>query len=323
MSGKDRKREEGSRKKGGIGNFLSTLVIVIALGVFCYAGYQLVLIYLDYKVGTDEYSELEEFAKIIPASEQETEEEPGGDAKKSDSFDPERMVENETMAEDEWGMDAELHEKIGGKVFEEMENPVDFKSLLSINEDIIGWLRVDALDISYPVVQGEDNDYYLHRTFKRQDNFAGSIFLDCMNSPTLSNRNNIVYGHNMKNGSMFGTLRKLGEQETYDKSPYFWIYTPTRIYKYEIFNASVVGAYSDSYQIAFSDAADFQDFVNTAKQQSQVKNDVQVHSYDTVITLSTCTGDYSTRFIVQGKRVRTYAAIPKAGGYEAETEPAS
>ncbi len=301
---RDRRRER-RRKKGGIGNFISTLVIIVALGVFCYAGYQLVTIYFAYKAGTDEYSALEEYAKTD---------------KETEGFDEENMVENETMGADEQADDILTEDAAAGrKKLQEMENPIDFDSLLAINDDIVGWLEMEALDITYPIVQGEDNEYYLHRTFRGQENFAGSIFLDYANNPNFYNRNSIVYGHNMKNGSMFGTLKQYGEQETYDKSPYFWIYTPDKIYKYEIFACGVVGAYSDCYKMVFAGEADFMDFVNLAKSQSYVDTGVDVKYGDTVVTLSTCTGDSETRFIVQGKRVRTYQSVPKADGYE-ETE---
>lgn len=294
------KRGRRKEKKGG--GILSTLVLVVALAVFCYAGYQLIKIYFEYKVGVDEYGALaEEFA----TTEKETE-----------GFVEEQMAENETMGEDEWN-DITLADtrQLTVKPLEKMENPIDFTSLRSINHDIIGWLEMEALDISYPIVQGKDNDFYLHHTFRGEYNFAGSIFLDYLNKPPFMQRNTIVYGHNMRIGTMFGLLRRYSEQETYDKSPYFWIYTPTKIYKYEIFAASVVGTYSDSYKITFANAKEFLDFVDAGKSQSAVKTDVDVGAVDTVVTLSTCTGDYSTRFIVQGKRVRTYESVEKEGGY--------
>lgn len=302
-NGRDNRRR---RKGGGIGNIISTLVIIVALGVFCYAGYQLVTIYFAYKAGTDEYSALEEYAKTD---------------KQTEGFDEASMVENETIGADEWsdGTGDEILKEdaaAGTKKLQEMENPIDFDSLLAINGDVVGWLEMEALDITYPIMQGEDNDYYLHRTFRDQENFAGSIFLDYVNNPNFYNRNSIVYGHNMKNGSMFGTLKKYGEQETYDKSPYFWIYTPDKIYKYEIFACGVVGAYSDCYKTTFTGEEDFLNFVNTAKSQSYVETNVEVNYGDTVVTLSTCTGDSETRFIVQGKRVRTYQSVPKKDGYQ-------
>ncbi len=88
-----------------------------------------------------------------------------------------------------------------------LKNPIDFTQLLSVNSDIVGWLRIRALDISYPVVQGKDNDYYLHRTFEKTDNFAGCLFVNSYNMGDFTDQNTIIYGHNMKNGSMFGKLK--------------------------------------------------------------------------------------------------------------------
>ena len=293
-----REKRDGRKKKKTFGDYLSTLIILLAVGVLCFAGVKLATIYLEYKAGVDEYKELEQYADTD---------------KQTEGFDENTMVENETMAEDAWG-DATVTESDD---LEEMENPIDFASLQEINPDVIGWLEVEAIDtINYPVAQGEDNEYYLHRTFTGQDNFAGTIFLDYLNSPTFGNRNNILYGHNMKNGSMFGLLKQFREQETYEKSPYFWIYTPNKIYKYEIFAAAEVDTYSEHYQISFSGQADYQNFIKKTKEQSEISTDVEVGYQDTVVTLSTCTGNDATRFVVQGKRIRTYKAVPKKEEYD-------
>lgn len=294
------------KKKRTVGDVVSTLVILIAVGVFCFAGVNLLKIYLNYKVGVDEYKGLTRYADTV---------------KETEGFDEDTMVENETMGPDEWGEKAELTENGEMKeAYEEMENPIDFAGLREINTDVIGWIEVEAIDtINYPIAQGEDNDFYLHRTFRKQDNFAGTIFLDYMNRSNFSNRNSVLYGHNMKNGSMFGLLRNFREQETYDKSPYFWIYTPQKIYKYEIFSCAEVGTYSESYQISFPGEAVFQKYIQNAMKQSLIETGVKVDLNDTIVTLSTCTGNEATRFIVQGKRIRTYKSIPKKDGYGTET----
>ena len=287
-------RRHRKQKKGGIGNVISTLILLIAAGIFCFAAWKLVTIYLDYKTGADEYAALEDYA---------------GNEKITEGLD-DSMDANDTMG-DEWG-DADLNEYGKGSRFESMENPVDFDSLQSINEDVIGWIQMEAVDtINYPIVQGTDNDYYLHRTFERTDNFAGSIFMDYMNKSSFGQRNTILYGHNMKNGSMFGSLKDYRSQEVYEKSPYFWIYTPTRIYKYEIFACAEVDKFSQDYQITFSDREDFQEFIYQAMDQSLYDTGVDVDYTDTVVTLSTCTGNDATRFVVQGKRIRTYQAVAK------------
>lgn len=302
-----RGRDRQQKKSGGIGNVISTLIIIAALGVFCFAGYNLIKIYLDYKVGTDEYNELAEMAV--------------DETRTTEGFNADEMTDNNTMG-DTWG-DAVLDEAATGEKYEEMENPIDFDSLLAINTDVVGWIEMEAVDISYPIAQGGDNNYYLHRTIQKTDNFAGSIFLDFQNHRNFGDRNSVIYGHNMKNGSMFGILRKYREQETWDKSRYFWIYTPDYIYKYEIFSCAEVDKLSDDYRITFSDRADFEAFLERIKGQSLVQNDTAVEYGDTIVTLSTCTGNEATRFIVQGKRVRTYKAVPKAGGYEEEAQSES
>ena len=219
---------ESKRKnrKRTAGDVIRVIALLIAIGVFVYSGYRLLTIYLEYKAGTDEYSSLEGFANISGNT--------------SDSG-----AESEGA-----GVRVETNEK--GETKRYMESPVDFTGLKAINKDVIGWLNVEALDISYPMVRGTDNDYYLHRTFKKEDNFAGSIFMDYLNNPNLKDQNTIIYGHNMKNGSMFGTLKQFREEGVFEKSRYFWVYTPTMKYKYEIFACHEVGAVSNSYQIAFA-----------------------------------------------------------------------
>lgn len=263
--------EEKKKKKRTVGDVIRTLILIVALGVFCYSGYQLFGIYTEYKKGDDEYDALEDEYVIAP------------DEKEVDI----QEVEGEPV----------------------MKNPIDFDGLLSMNKDIIGWLKVEALDISYPMTQGEDNDYYLHNTFQDTPNIAGCIFLDYENKKDFSDRNSIIYGHNMRNGSMFGTLKKFREEGVFEKSPYFWIYTPEKIYKYEIFACHEVGYTSKTYQLTFEDDDDFMAYIKEAFDNSVVQSDASVSTEDQVVTLSTCTGNETTRFIVQGQKIETYKAV--------------
>jgi len=187
-----------------------------------------------------------------------------------------------------------------------MKNPIDFAGLREVNDEIIGWIKIKAIDASYPIAHGKDNDFYLHNTFEKTYNFAGCIFLNSENKKDFSDVNSIVYGHNMKNGSMFGKLSKFHEAGVYEKSSYFWIYTPDKIYKYKIFSCREVASVGDAYQIDFQDNETFEKYINTAVEQSVVKSDVTVASGDKIVTLSTCTGNDTTRFIVQGKLEKTY-----------------
>lgn len=192
------------------------------------------------------------------------------------------------------------------KELPKLVNPVNFEELQKVNPEVIGWIRVGAVNISYPVAQAKDNDFYLHRTFKKVDNFAGCIFENCNNSPYFTDQNTIIYGHNMKNGSMFGQLKKFGEQETIDKNPYFWIFTKDNIFQYRIFSSSIVSKIGDPYIVRFAEA-DFEKFIENAIASSEIDcGDVEVTKGDRIVTLSTCTGDDATRRILQGVLVQVY-----------------
>lgn len=262
-------------KKRTAGDIVRYVVMAIALCIFCYSGYQLVSIYLEYKAGTDEYSALEdqfkvEDAGILEPVQQGTEE---GDQEPT------------------------------------MKNPIDFEGLKKINSDIIAWISVGAININYPVAQGEDNDYYLHHTFENQENIAGCIFVDYQCSKDFTDSNTIIYGHNMRNESMFGKLKKFKEEDVFNKDAFFWIYTPDRIYCYEIFGCQEVGSTSETYQHQFDDKKKFQEYIDSIFTDSIFIRDIEVTSEDKIVTLSTCTGNQATRFLVQGKLLKTYKAI--------------
>ena len=225
-----------------------------------------------------------------------------------------RLLKDYTTLENPETVGARIDEaaKIAAKVDGNLQflpvlsNHVDFDALHEINEDIIGWICLDALDLSYPVVQAEDNDYYLHRTFERKDNFAGCLFLNCDNSKYFSDQNTVIYGHNMKDGSMFGLLTRLQDQSLYESCPYFWIFTEDRIFQYRMYSCSVVSTQGDPYRIRFL-KEDFEKFLKDSRRSSLVDNTgISLTTEDHVVTLSTCTMDDTTRFIVQGVLEQIY-----------------
>ena len=251
MSGKNPEEQPKQKKKGDI---LLTLVLIVAIAVFCYAAVNLFHIYTEYKKGTDEYNHIEQMAVTDRAPDAQTE-----------------------VA----GPDAEPKPPID----------VDFAALKSVNEDVVGWIYVEALDnISYPIVQGKDNEMYLHQTYEKNYNFAGTLFVD-----------------NMKNGSMFGHLKKFVEdQGLYNKSRYFWILTPDKNYRYEIISAYTTGVDSDTYTLFKGPGEEFQNYLETIRGYSEIQTDPgELTIKDKIVTLSTCTGNESTRFVVQGKRVNS------------------
>ena len=276
-----------------LGDVIRLIVMLAALAVFLYSGYTLYGFYKEYKKSSDEYDNLENSYAV----DQEQESENIDNLEDDDALQSISGQEVRTVLED--GEE---------KTLPVLKNPIDFTQLLSVNSDIVGWLRIRALDISYPVVQGKDNDYYLHRTFEKTDNFAGCLFVNSYNMGDFTDQNTIIYGHNMKNGSMFGKLKNFSDPEVFKKSRYFWIFTPDFIYQYRIFSASVVDKTGLTYQISFTDD-EFDQFISRAYSNSVVDNQGgTVTKEDRIVTLSTCTGDDSTRFVVMGKLAQIYAA---------------
>ena len=107
-------------------------------------------------------------------------------------------------------------------------SPIDFAPLWETNPDTIGWIRVPDTKIDYPIVQSPDNQYYLHKDFEGKDSVYGTIYLDADSKSDFSGWNNPIYGHHMKDGSMFKDVVKFKDQEFFENHRYFEIYTPER-----------------------------------------------------------------------------------------------
>ena len=265
---KNNTQKQPEQKKKKKSDVLLTIALIVAIAVFCYAAFNLYHIYTEYKKGTDEYNQIEEMA----------------------------VTERDADSAEVAGPNAQLKPPI----------EVDFDKLKSVNEDVVGWIYVDALpDISYPIVKGKDNQTYLHQTYEKNYNFAGTIFVDYENSGDFSDCNTLVYGHNMKNGTMFGHLKKFREDDKlYKQDKYFWILTPERNYRYEIITAYTTGVNSDTYTLFKGPGEEFEKYLETIKGYSEIQtDDTDLTIKDRIVTLSTCTGNESTRFVVQGKRV--------------------
>lgn len=189
---------------------------------------------------------------------------------------------------------------------EDTRYTVDFEELWKVNEDIIAWIRFDEPSIiSYPVVQGKDNQEYLDKTISGYPNTYGAIFLNVSNNKDMTDKNSIIYGHRMNSKSMFGKMEEYQEEEFYKSYPYFYIYTPDgKELKYQIFAVGEVNDTSDAYQTAFENDEAFQSFLTFSKEHSFYDTGVEVPSGAKVVTLSTCTkANNEERLIVQGYQV--------------------
>lgn len=204
---------------------------------------------------------------------------------------------------------------------------VDFSGLKELNPDCIGWIRFENIDISYPIMQGEDNEYYLKHTFEGQAVTAASIFMDANNHADFSDQNTFIYGHNMKDKTMFGKLNNYKDEEFYKENPYFYIYTPDYTYRYDIFSCYLARVDNKvDFYTQFASDEQFQEFLDGVKAQSAYDTGVEVTPEDKVITLMTCNkAGYDYRFLVHAVQTEAVpngdvAPAEENAGTESEAE---
>ena len=170
---------------------------------------------------------------------------------------------------------------------ETMDPPVEFETLQAVNPDIVGWIRIPGTKIDYPVVQTEDNDRYLHTGFDGKENASGSIFLDYEGRSDFKGRNTVLYGHNMKNGTMFRDLIKFKDKDYFKKHQYFAIYTPERT----IYLKAIACYYDKADAIIrkteFRDDEEFQEFVEDVLTPCQFA-EAPKRTVENLYTLVTC-----------------------------------
>ena len=183
---------------------------------------------------------------------------------------------------------------------------VDFAGLKEQNEDIAGWIYFeDEKSISYPLLYSGD-DYYLRRNYLKEEETAGSIYIDGNNNPDLDDAHTLIYGHNMRNLSMFGKLKFYKTEEDYfENHRYFQLITETGAYRYEIFAYKDVRTLTGGIYTTWKYVdEDFKEFVeNTICQGSYVDADIDVEDGTHIVTLSTCSYDSDVRFTVSAVRV--------------------
>ena len=177
---------------------------------------------------------------------------------------------------------------------------MDFSALRQQNPDVLGWILIPGTRVSYPVVQGTDNSYYLDHTWRGGKNSVGAIFMECRNSSDLSDFNTIIYGHRMNNRSMFGTLSQYKSRSYWQAHPYVYLTDDSGTHRYEIFAAGEVSVDSDVYRLGLRSDSSRQSFLDSCLALSALNTGVTPHTYDKVLTLSTCTGNgHATRWVVQ------------------------
>lgn len=261
------------KKKKSMKSKIRIVVMLIALGVFTYAAYELTTIYLEYKEGRESYNAVEQLFMQVPSGEQVEETDREG-----------KVIKGNVSAKFVW----------------------DYSKLLEINKEGKGWIRLEDI-ISYPIVQHSDNDYYLHHTVQNEPLSVGSIFIDYRVKKGLDDSNCILYGHNMNDDSMFGKLEFFVKDADYvKKHNVFDVYIEDRHYKYYVFAVYESNEKADTYTCTFKKKKDFIKYCEKSVAKSMYDIEVKFDGWEgfnkdtKVLTLSTCNNARSSyRYVVQ------------------------
>lgn len=248
------------------------IAILLLLGVFVFSAWQLTGIFLEYRRGEQTYTEMEQFVSIPTTTT------------------PTQPKETEPAATEQEQAEPE----------EEIPWPeVDFVALQQVNPDVVGWIYIPETNVNYPIVQGETNDQYLYHLLTGEYNSAGSIFMDARVNGDFSGQNTPIYGHNMKNGTMFAGITGYKSQEFYDAHPIAYLVTPEKNYLIRLFSGYVVSAEGDAWDVVFEE--DFSLWLEELQRKSYFAADVVPDSHDRIVTFSTCTYETdNSRFVVHG-----------------------
>lgn len=259
------------------------LLCIVFLGMAGYFSLRLYQEWSQYQAGEKAYEKLAQYVHLetSPAQEEKTAEQGPGPSAVPDMT----LEETEPTPEPDttnWPV-------------------VDFEALQAINPDVVAWIFIEGTNINYPVVQGTDNSYYLNRLVDGSYNSAGSIFMDYRNENDLSDRNTVLYGHHMQNGSMFNQITKYKDQAFYDAHPVCLIMTPNGNYKLEFFAGYVIDMNSQAWKLEFASDEEYALWLEDAVAQSTFTGTVEPTAQDRVVTFSTCTYEYNdARYVLVG-----------------------
>jgi len=247
-------------------------LIVLLLGIFAFCTWQIVDILSEYHKGTQTYESLEHYVSIPETA-------PKKEQPKKEAEAP----EEETVPEEVSPFPV-----------------VDFEALKLINEDVVGWIYIPDTEVNYPILQGDDNDEYLRHLLTGEYNSSGSIFLDANVLGDFTGKNSPIYGHNMKNGSMFADIIDYKKQSFYDAHPTAMLMTPEKNYFVHLFSGYVTDSWGSAWDKTFDDS-EFESWLNEVKEKSRFTSSVLPTVQDKVLTFSTCTYDtHDARYVVHG-----------------------
>ncbi len=246
---------------------ISTLLFLLFLGAALFSGWKLLSIFREYRQSDERYGELTQtYVQLAPAQPDDGPE-----------------------------------EQPDGQPGEQLPLTVDFDALLAQCPDVVGWLYCPDTPINYPVVQAEDNQYYLRRLLDGTWDISGSLFMDYRCAADLSGWNTVIYGHNMKHGAMFGTLQNYKKQDYYDAHPVLYLLTPGENYRIDLVGGyTTEGASEDTYGLP--DSQEGRDvLLDKARENTTFQTETAVGEGERLITLSTCAYESdNARYVLVG-----------------------
>lgn len=244
---------------------------------------------IDYQKGKQDYQEAADLAGVTDAVW-------GREEDASDGI-------SGTVSED-----GDFEESLADTASDRAENRVlagiDLEALQEVNQDVIGWIMIPGTQVSYPILQGTDNGYYLNHTWKKEQNSVGAIFMECQSASDFSGFHTILYGHRMRNGSMFGSLKEYNKLDYWREHSSVYIAEPGGVYEYRIFAAYEANVRGITFGLEFPDQERKEKLIQAGLDQSVIDTGIIPNAADQILTLSTCTGrGYGSRWVVQAVKM--------------------
>lgn len=239
-------------KKGNIKEVFRKIMFCISLVVFIGCSFKLYTIWREYHDNSKSYDEVREFAPEEVVSENND----------TQNNEPKFVFKKE-----------------------------DYDSLLAMNSDFKAWLYIPNTEVSYPVVQTNNNDYYLKHNFKKEQNSGGAIFISSNNKEPFVEQNTIIHGHHMRDGSMFAGINKFKEEDFFDNGK-IKIIKDNKEYFYEVFSVRVVDGNDNKIISHFNNDEEFDNYIELLKTESIYKKDEINSDFSKIITLFTCSYEF-------------------------------
>ena len=189
-----------------------------------------------------------------------------------------------------------------------MVNPIDWEKLHKTNLDAYAWLFIPGTNINYPIMQAskeKEDDYYLHHDIKGGYSFAGCVYSRKENRKDFSDKLTVLYGHNMLNGSMFGTISKFAEEEFFNKHRVFYIYLQNKVMKYRIVAYMITDDTDILNEYQTNNITGFEAYIERIQKERNIPNKEKLDQDDFIVTLSTCDSRRGKRRLIQGALLET------------------